>query len=138
MGLSYIQQIYCSTWRSSSVDWKCGSTFDYLVKEFLEIVLGLRIRQLYGQTENTGIATYNCAEDPSNNVGGPCCGLELKLVDVPEMKYLSTDVDQNGIACPRGEICLRGPLVFAGYYRRPDLTAEAIDNGGWLHTGDVG
>ena len=63
---------------------------------------------------------------------------ELKLVDVPEMKYFSTDKNNDGTPTPRGEICLRGPGIFKGYYKNLKLTAETVDNKGWLYTGDIG
>ncbi len=41
----------------------------------------------------------------------------MKLVDIPEMGYTSKDLDKEGNPTPRGEICVRGNGVFAGYYK---------------------
>jgi len=65
--------------------------------------------------------------------------VEIVLVDVPDMGYLSSDTLHNGEPCRgRGEICVRGPPVFKGYYKDADKTRDAIDHEGWLHSGDVG
>ena len=63
---------------------------------------------------------------------------EFKLVDVPELDYRVTDIDVNGKPMPRGEIFMRGPGIFMGYYKDQEKTNEAIDSDGWLHSGDVG
>jgi len=109
------------------------------VHDFLRIAFCCPINQGYGLTETISAIFLQRSDDPqSGHVGGPFSACELKLVDIPDMNYRSTDKGPHGELMPRGEICIRGPLVFKGYFKAPQLTAEAIDQDGWFHTGDVG
>lgn len=76
----------------------------------------------YGPTENSPVIAVNRWSSPNDSligtVGPAIEGIEVKLAE-------------------DGEICVKGPTVMKGYYKRPDLTADTIIDD-WLHTGDIG
>lgn len=95
--------------------------------------LGLAIVTGYGLTEATGIVTMCRHDDDSETIartaGRPIPGVELRLVD------------DQGAGVPRGEpgeVLVRGDNVMRGYFDDDQATAAAIDEHGWLRTGDVG
>ncbi|CAH8681943.1 unnamed protein product [Schistosoma rodhaini] len=86
----------------------------------------------YGTTETMGSITLtSVGEYRLGTVGGVLYGVELKLVDVPDLDLV---VSRDG----RGEICARGDQCCKGYFKDPVKTAELIDSDGWIHTGDIG
>ncbi|MGW0639648.1 AMP-dependent synthetase/ligase [Nocardia salmonicida] len=90
--------------------------------ETLEYFLGLgfAVSEVWGMSETAGVGTYTEIEKPRpGSVGRVMDGVELRL-----------DAD--------GEVLIRGPIITPGYRNMPDKTAEAIDDAGWLHTGDIG
>jgi acyl-CoA synthetase (AMP-forming)/AMP-acid ligase II len=91
---------------------------------------GLRIMEGYGLTEGTCCSTINPFFGPRKigSIGLPTRGQEVAIRDA------------DGNEAPdgtRGEVCIRGANVMAGYHERPDANAETLRDG-WLHTGDVG
>jgi len=100
-----------------------------VAKDFSER-FGCRIREIYGQTEGTGMGSVNYRSDPyrPGSAGKAYPNHEMRIVD-----------DQGRVLPPgeRGEIAIRGPAVMKGYLNRPEATADTLRNG-WLYSGDIG
>jgi fatty-acyl-CoA synthase len=111
-----------------------GSTVPAELVRRIEATLGIRFGIVYGQTEASPVITQTRLDDTPDDkaltIGQAQPQQEVKIVD-PE----SGGVVAAGAI---GEICSRGYNVMLGYFEMPDATAEAIDAGGWLHTGDLG
>jgi fatty-acyl-CoA synthase len=88
----------------------------------------------FGQTETSGPATQTSVHDDETDqaetIGRALPGMEIKIADPLTSEPLPCD--------KQGEILMRGPLVMLGYFDQPDATAMAIDDEGWLHSGDLG
>ena len=83
--------------------------------------IGVPLVEGFGMTETSGVATVNTVENNHvGTVGAPLPGVTLKLDEAT------------------GELLVGGPTVFAGYWNKPEKTAETITPDGWLRTGDIG
>jgi malonyl-CoA/methylmalonyl-CoA synthetase len=89
--------------------------------ERFEAASGQRVLERYGMTETVmNLSNPSDGERRPGTVGFPLPGVEVRLDDAT------------------GEILVRGPNVFCGYYGRPEATAEAFTDDGWFRTGDIG
>lgn len=103
------------------------------VQEFLSVALGVQLFQGYGMTETCGIASVQLDGDFSNgNVGPPSPCVEVCLESIPELYYTVHDEP-----FPRGELLVRGPSIFSGYFKNEQETRKVVEADGWFHTGDV-
>jgi fatty-acyl-CoA synthase len=95
--------------------------------------IGPVFSQLYGQTECYPITVLRKADhDPKQpelflSCGFPTCGVEARILDENDREVATGEA---------GEICVRSPYAMAGYWKRPEQTAETLKNG-WVHTGDI-
>eukprot|EP01104_Vermistella_antarctica_P013391 TRINITY_DN4039_c0_g1_i1.p1 TRINITY_DN4039_c0_g1~~TRINITY_DN4039_c0_g1_i1.p1 ORF type:complete len:751 (-),score=233.67 TRINITY_DN4039_c0_g1_i1:84-2207(-) len=116
-----------------------GAPLSDEVSEFLSVCFSCPILQGYGLTETCGGGTVQELDDFDNGrVGPPITSTEIKLVDCPEMGYLSTNKPR-----PQGEVWLGGYNITKGYYKNPEKTAEEFHDEGdkknwWFSTGDIG
>lgn len=103
------------------------------VEDFLSVTMCCPVVQGYGLTETSAASFIGViGSTPVGSVGVPLPSCEFRLESVPEMKYDAT-------ASPaKGEVCIRGPGLFTGYYKKQDITDEVVDKDGWFHTGDIG
>jgi len=91
-----------------------------------------QVCQVYGQTETSTLIAAPEADDPLrfSTTGPPLPGFDVRIIDP----------DTGGVLPPNriGEIQARGSMIMLGYHNQPKATAEALIDGGWLRTGDLG
>ena len=81
---------------------------------------GVNLKQIYGSTETSGLASLQPdGEADPNSAGRPCPGIDVRIGD-------------------RGEVLVKSPGIFKGYFKADEATREVVDGEGWFHTGDAG
>ncbi|MEZ5178115.1 MAG: AMP-binding protein [Acidimicrobiales bacterium] len=106
-----------------------AARLDPLVAEAVKARFGLEIGEGYGLTEASPVVTaaYGLPWRPGS-VGAPVDGVEVRLVDLD---------GEDALVGDPGELWVRGPNVFQGYWNDAEATRAAKDDDGWLHTGDI-
>lgn len=102
-----------------------GGTSSSTTRDLLQSCLQVRIVDGYGSTEaGTTVMEDGVVRQPPV--------VAYRLVDVPESGYTTVDTPH-----PRGELCIKSPTLFSGYYKRPEDTARVFDADGFYKTGDI-
>jgi long-chain acyl-CoA synthetase len=97
---------------------------------FHEVTGGATLVEGYGLTECSPVTHLNPLDAPHHGtIGIPLPDTDVKVVDLD-------DPDREVPPGERGEMCIKGPQIMLGYWRKPEATAEMIRHG-WLHTGDI-
>lgn len=110
-----------------------GAPLPVAVQDRFESVIGCQLNEGWGMTETAPVGTFNPREGARRpgSCGLPYPGTEMKFIDVanPEREVKLGE---------RGEICVKGPNVMKGYWKKPEATASAMTAHGFFRTGDVG
>ncbi len=109
-----------------------ASPFPVESQKQLESIVGAgKLLEVYGMTETSPLTTMNpfLGERKLGSIGLPLLNTELKIVD--------PDTGEEVPLGEPGEICVKGPMLMKGYYNKPEQTKKAIDQDGYIHTGDV-
>ncbi|GAB4010750.1 long-chain-fatty-acid--CoA ligase [Nocardioides ultimimeridianus] len=103
-----------------------------VIRAFEEKFDGVVVLEGYGLSESASTATFNISAEERKvlSVGKPIWGVEFKILGE------NGEVTETGPDA-RGEIAIRGHNIMKGYYKRPDATAEVMQDG-WFRTGDIG
>ncbi|RBP12298.1 long-chain acyl-CoA synthetase [Roseiarcus fermentans] len=109
-----------------------GAPLPVALKERWDAIVGCPITEGWGMTETSPIGTFTPRDAPprSGSCGIPYPATLMKLVDV-------TDPAREVPLGERGEICVKGPNVMKGYWKKPEATAAAMTPDGFFRTGDV-
>lgn len=109
-----------------------GQTISQSVVERWEAATGAPLVELWGMTEIAGLGLTHSMYAPNvhGSIGVAIPSVEAQVADL-------RDPARRCGAHEPGELLVRGPIVMQGYFNNPDATAAAIDEEGWLHTGDV-
>lgn len=149
MTLAVLDEARCGSYDLSSLDVvfsSGGPSPDRIWDEIREVLQPQEITTGYGQTETTAATTCTLPEENDHFLrttngrlrdagvaGEPALAGRLAVYRVVDV-----ETREERARGERGELLVRGPIVTPGYYRKPEETAAAFDQEGWLRTGDIG